>query len=57
MVAIKEQNATALSAAAGGRPGRKTDSLMQPGLVEIMFEKKKGWSLFIGNLSLLMSVA
>lgn len=41
MVAIKEQNATALSAAAGGRPGRKTDSLMQPGLVEIMFEKKK----------------
>lgn len=41
MVAIKEQNATALSAAAGGRPGRNTDSLMQPGLVEIMFEKKK----------------
>lgn len=41
MVAIKEQNATVLSAAAGGRPGRKTDSLMQPGLVEIMLEKKK----------------
>lgn len=41
MVAIKEQNATALSAAAGGRPGRKTDSLMQPGLVEIMFKKKR----------------
>lgn len=41
MVAIKEQNATALSAAAGGRPGRKTDSLMQPGLVEIMLKKKR----------------
>lgn len=50
MVAIKEQNATELSAAAGGRPGRKTDSLMQPGLLEIMLEKD--WSLFIGNLFL-----
>lgn len=36
---IAAQNATALSAARGGHPGQKTDSLMQRGLVEIVRER------------------
>ncbi len=54
IAAIKEHNLTALSAATGGHPGLKNDSLMQQGLVEIMWERLKS---FVGDLFLFTPVA